>query len=103
MQKESRFYRKIKPFLESIPYSYWEKIQAGSLRGRSDIFGCVRGKFVALELKKDSKESTSKGRARLQSVLQDQIKAAGGIAYFVTPENWDAVFKELLQIQSGAR
>lgn len=98
MQPESRFYYRIKPLLEAIPKSYWEKIQAGSVRGRSDIFGCVRGHFVALELKKDSKQSQKKGRAKLQSVLQEHIRLAGGSAYFVTPENWDEVYAKLLKI-----
>lgn len=95
MQKETKFYKELKPFLDAIPFSTWFKIQAGSIRGRSDIFGCVSGRFVALELKKDSKESTTAGRAKLQAIKQKQIRDSGGIAFFVHPENVDEVLEAL--------
>jgi hypothetical protein len=98
MQKETKFYKELKPMLESVPKSVWFKIQAGSIRGRSDIMGCVNGKFIALELKKDSKESQNKGRAKLQAVKQNQIREAGGFASFVTPDNFGDILEALFNI-----
>lgn len=95
---ETAFYKQISLFLDAIPGCYWEKIQAGSIRGRSDIFLCIRGRFVALELKRDQRQSQTKGRAKLQSVLQERIREAGGIALFVSPETWDEVYEYLLDL-----
>lgn len=100
MQKETRFYKELKPMLEQIPHSTWFKIQAGSIRGRSDIFGCVSGRFVALELKKDAKESQTKGRAKLQAIKQKQIKDCGGLAFFVYPDNVTEILAYLTEISS---
>lgn len=100
MQQETKFYRELKPMLERIPHSVWFKIQAGSIRGRSDIFGCVSGRFVALELKKDALESRTKGRAKLQAIKQKQIRDSGGLAFFVYPDNVPEILAYLVELSS---
>lgn len=103
MKTESKFYKDIRPYLDSLPNSVWFKIQAGSLRGRSDLFGCVNGRFVALELKRDGKESQSKGRAKLQSVLLKQIETCYGFSAFVTPDNFEDVYKKLVTMANRSK
>lgn len=56
----------------------------------------VRGRYVALELKRSSKEHAGE----LQLYMLKKIKRARGIALVVYPENWEQVY-ELLQKLSG--
>jgi hypothetical protein len=58
-----------------------------SLVGTPDILCCVNGRFVALELKKDSKSKASK----LQEYNLLKVVEANGIAWVVHPENWEEV------------
>lgn len=48
---ETRFKLKVRPLLEAIPHSCWEKIQQVAIRGTPDFIGCVNGKCVVIELK----------------------------------------------------
>lgn len=47
--------------------------------GVPDLIACVHGKFVAIELKRPDKQSTT--HAKLQLYILDKIKRAGGIAF----------------------
>lgn len=85
------------PHLRGIPGSWWEKIQQKSIRGTPDILGCVQGKFVALELKKDSKANIDE----LQKYKLEQISKAGGLSAIVYPENWEKVYSILTHIAKG--
>lgn len=94
MQKpETVFRTKLRPKLEAIPDSFWESIQQKTIIGTPDILGCVRGYFVALELK---------SRGGVVTVLQElklkRIRAAGGFAFVVDPDNADSVLKKLGEI-----
>jgi len=80
--------------LDEIPYSYWIKISLPSILGIPDILGCVRGRFVAIELKRSEKEKPSK----LQLYNLDRIKACGGISLVAFPENKEIVLDELCRI-----
>lgn len=61
-----------------------------SLRGIPDYLGCVRGRFVALELKIET------GRpAKLQEFIIDKINSAGGYARVVYPSTFDQVLEEI--------
>ncbi len=91
MQKpETVFRAKLRPKLEAIPGSFWESIQQKTIIGTPDILGCVRGRFVALELK------SSGGKvSELQKLKLERIAACGGIAMVVSPENAEQVLREL--------
>lgn len=91
MQPETRFrLRVVKPALESIPESWWTKIQAGSVRGIPDVLGCIKGKMIALELK------TEKGVADpLQLHRLTQVQRAGGYAAVVRPSNFHLILADL--------
>ena len=90
MKPETRFTAVVKQRLNIIPNSWWVKIQLVALRGIPDFLGCMRGKFVALELKVGNNKPTM-----LQAFVIKKIQEAGGYAKVVTPENLEEVLKEL--------
>lgn len=94
MQLETKFKNKIRPLLNAIPNSIWFKIQQVSLRGVPDFLGCINGRFVALELKKDSKSRPTPLQVK---VLLD-ITKAGGYSWIVCPENFEEIYAQLREI-----
>ena len=94
-QPETLFKEKIKPLLEAIPCSWWTKISQRSIRGTPDFLGCIRGHFVALELKKSKADTADPlqrwNLARIQNL-------AGGLSFVVCPENWEEVYAVLRKI-----
>lgn len=63
-------------YLDSIGAWYCKPATYG--RGKSgvpDIVACIKGKFVAIEVKRPGKVAT-----KIQARRMDEIKAAGGIA-----------------------
>lgn len=90
---ETKFKEPILEELRRIPYSYWEKIQQASLRGTPDIIGCVRGKFVAIELK------SARGKADpLQTSILQQIANAGGYAAILLPHDYKPILAEIAKL-----
>ena len=70
-----------------------------ALVGIPDIIGCLNGRFVALELKRNESEARRKtGKCRLQGHILFTIRNAEGFAEFCYPENWEEIFKELSEI-----
>lgn len=61
-----------------------------SLRGIPDYLGCVRGRFVALELKIETGRPSA-----LQTFIIGKINEAGGYARVVYPSNLDEVLREV--------
>lgn len=91
MQPETRFRLKVvKPALESIPDSWWIKIQAGSIRGIPDVLGVIKGKFIALELKIETGVADQLQLHRLR-----QVQKAGGFAAVVRPSNFHEILAQL--------
>lgn len=90
---EKTFQDRILPKLKALPRSYWVKIQKAE-GGTPDILGCVRGRFVALELKRDLKHKPTK----LQQHQMIKIKAAEGICWVVCPETWDEQLRNLKEL-----
>lgn len=88
---ETKFKNRIRPLLEKIPNCFVIKIQQTSIRGDPDFVLCIRGRFVALELKKDLKEMAM----LLQEYKLNKITKAGGISFVVCPETWETVYKIL--------
>lgn len=92
---ETVFKERFRIKLDEIPYSWFFKVTLPSLLGIPDIIGVVRGKFVALELKRSEKESPS----RIQRYHLNLIKECGGYAAVVHPENCDVILHELNNIK----
>lgn len=66
--------------------------------GDPDYVLCINGKFVALELKSESGKL-----AKLQKYRLDQVKASGGWAFAVWPEDWESVYEQLLNLSIGGK
>jgi len=74
---ESTIKRQIMRFLKSLPNSDWEVSPPGSVSGKPDITGCLKGRYVALETKK-----VGGRRRRLQVFRIKELKAAGAVTGF---------------------
>lgn len=85
LQPETKFKVNIvRPALNKISNSYFEKIQQVAIHGTPDFLGCVHGYFVALELKKNSLAKLS----ALQEYTLKRVESAGGIGLVAYPDNW---------------
>lgn len=72
----------------------WIKIHGSPMQigGLPDIIGCYRGRFIALEAKRDATGKPTK----LQAYWLGKIKAAGGVtALIYTPEQALAVLDRI--------
>lgn len=81
---ETVFKEKVLSDLEKVPNTYAVKIQQQTVRGIPDLFLCVAGHFVAIELKRDAKEKPDP----LQAYNLDKIGKCGGYAMSVDPLSW---------------
>lgn len=72
--RESTIKRKILHFLRSLPESDWEVSPPGSIAGKFDLTGCLKGRYVALEVKSENGRLT-----RLQRYKLERLKAAGAV------------------------
>lgn len=96
---ETKFYKgTVEPQLKTLPYTWFYKTQEVARRGILDVTVCIRGQFVALELKIPPNKLDA-----LQEYVAGKIRHAGGLALEVTPENWHAVFPILLDLATGRR
>jgi len=94
--KEAVFQRALMIELRCIPNSFFTVKEAKSLRGLPDIYGCVNGHFVTLEVKRTRAEAERKtGRIVLQRKIIQDIQKAKGYASFIYPENKEHILKEL--------
>lgn len=92
MKPETIFAAKVKGDLLGIPGVWAFKSNERAVRGIPDIICCIKGKFVALELKIPPNKVKPKS---LQAQILRQIQWAGGIAREVTPSNWGDILEEL--------
>lgn len=79
--KEKTITNQILKHLKSCPECFAFKEHGGmySTAGIPDIICCYKGKFVAFEVK------TKKGKlSKLQEVMIERIRQAGGVAFKVT-------------------
>lgn len=90
MQPETRFKIRFRKRLDKIPNSKWEKISQRSVCGVPDMFGCIRGHTVVLELKTDTGRAT-----KLQERNLFKWKKAGAFVAIVCPLNEDEIIKQL--------
>ena len=92
LQPEAKFRNKVRAALKELPNTWFVKVQQVGILGTPDFLLCVNGRFVALELKKSSKDRPTK----LQAHNLDKIKRAGGVAIVAAPDS----FTEALSIIS---
>lgn len=91
---ETKVRRKLVSALRRIPGSVWYSIQQLVIRGNPDIFGCVRGKFVAIEVK----ERHDSPAQPLQLHKLRCIQEAGGVAMIVHGGNIAERVKEIEEL-----
>lgn len=95
---EKAFQKRVIPRLKQISRSFWFVPPTRAVRGIPDIFGCVNGQFVAIELKKSGARPDPR-RETLQEYICNGIKEAGGLAFFrATPETIDSVIEHLIKL-----
>jgi len=78
--KENDIIRQIRDYLKTLPECFFWKEHGGQFgtAGVPDIIACIRGRFVAFEVKNETGKVTV-----LQAVTIKRIQAAGGIAAIV--------------------
>ncbi len=91
---ESRFKEIVARDLKTLPYTWFVKVQQLSIRGTPDFLCCIRGKFVALELKSTPKSAISP----LQDWTLKEIANNYGLALIAYPGNWNNTFMLLEEI-----
>lgn len=89
---EQTFQSQVIQYLQGQQNAFVFKVIAANLAGIPDIIACINGRFVAVEVKKETGMST-----RLQLWVQDKITNAGGLALTVRPSTF-ARFKKMLTI-----
>lgn len=87
---EKHTVKKIRAFLDKQEQTYYFTKEARAIRGIPDIICCVRGVFVALEVKRSKADVLKKG-AKLQAYNIEKINKAQGCAFFVYPENLEPI------------
>lgn len=97
MKPETRFKEKVMAALKTLPFTWHVKTQQRSVRGIPDLLLCVRGHFVAAELKATPEEDPDP----LQEFNLAKITRSGGIAVTIHPGNWPAFFSVLIQVATG--
>lgn len=92
-KKETVFKEKVAGALETLPNTFYEKIQQVAKRGTPDFLCCIAGRFVAIELKTDTGIPDA-----LQEYKLKRIAGAGGVGIIMTPMNFSATFDALLEL-----
>lgn len=88
--------------LKRLKNCWFFKTQEVSRRGVPDYIICLRGNFFALELKRDDKQAINfEDKYPLQHYTLESIKKAGGLAYVITPGNWDFIYSALVEIDKA--
>jgi hypothetical protein len=97
MKPETRFRTKVvDPFLKSLHFCKAFSIQQKAIRGTPDKLMCIRGYFVAMEIKALGGKVT-----KLQQYELDAVLKAKGIAIVAAPENWEQVKRLLKRLDEG--
>lgn len=82
--------------LGTLPHTWVLKTQERGRHGVPDLLVCMKGMFIAIELK------TDKGKVeKIQDVVLGKINNALGVAFVARPNNWDEVFTRLHTIHAN--
>lgn len=87
---ETVFRARVLRDLQAIPGVAIRAIQQKTIRGDSDYHLCIRGCFVALELKTDTGKVD-----KLQEFKLNEIRKAGGIGIVARPKTWEYMSMQL--------
>jgi len=90
---ETLFRRRVVKDLESLDKIAVFSVQQVSIRGTPDLLICLKGNFIALELKS---EEGSPSPLQLYNIKR--IERAFGQAFVVYPDNWGRIFDFLKSI-----
>ncbi len=94
---ETNFRARVKRDLATLRETVVFPIQQQTILGDPDLICCIRGKFVALELK------SAKGKASvLQTHKLESVRKAGGVAFTVFPSLWEEIFASLNILAGGS-
>ncbi len=98
MKPETRFaVNQVDPFLKKLQHCVVTTVQQLAKCGDPDRILCIRGRYVALELK------ALDGKARpLQEWKLTSIRVrGGGLAFVVSPDNWEEIKIILSKLDRG--
>lgn len=97
IKNETRFRTsKVDPFLKTLKNTFSESIQQVSINGSADKHLCIRGKFVALELKAKGGKVSGLQRFKL-----NEVNRCGGYALVADPDNWEEIKQLLSKLDKG--
>lgn len=94
---ETKFKEKVLRDLKTLEHAWFYKTQEVARHGILDITLCLRGYFIAIELKKDTKSKPTE----LQIHTGRKIWETGGVAIYVSPEEWPRVWDFLQRVDRG--
>ena len=80
---ETKFKEKVIADLKKLPSCWFIKTMERGRNGTPDLLICLRGRFVAIELKREGKHVTP-----LQAHTLAKISAASGLAFEASPSSW---------------
>ena len=83
MGLEKNYENKIKKYINERGYCVKYHGNAYSTNGTPDILACIKGHFLAIEVKAPEGKPSE-----LQLAKIDEIRKAGGFAYVVYPSGW---------------
>lgn len=103
---ESNFVRRVKTDLSKIyagdgpeVVPYVRKNMAASIGGIPDVEAVIVGLYFGLECKRDKSSKPTP----LQLHTIDRIRRSGGFAEVVYPENWDEVYRKIIELCERAK
>lgn len=94
---ETLFKEKVQDFIKTLPNTWCLKTQERTIRGIPDLLLCIKGQFVAIELKKSVEDEPDP----LQEFNLTKITKAGGASLTAYPENWPQVMGVLIKLATG--
>jgi hypothetical protein len=99
VKRESDLVKIVRDDLNALKNCWFFKTQEVARRGVPDFIICLRGNFFALELKRDDRQGVNfEEKYPLQDFVLKEIIKAGGLAYVITPGNWDFIYSALVEI-----
>ncbi len=89
---EAKFQKKVLADLKELESCYVLKTSERARRGVPDLLICLKGEFIAIELKREGAKPDP-----LQLHVLKKIAAAHGTSFVAYPSSWDSCFQILKQ------
>ena len=93
---ETVFRKRVSDALKTLPNTVFFPIQQKTFVGHPDFLLCIRGRFVALELKSEKGVPSPLQRYNISKVIE-----CGGLGYVVYPDNWKEILNVLKTLAKG--